>query len=155
MSLANHQGGTTCEASAPRCGWYMEEQARKAGLELIEVLPFDLEGSQYDPKRSFLDATFPCADPRVHILKIKIEGEPTGEAASLRTVLFNMASFALDSAFGWLGGGHQFVGPGSARRILERDSHGSKTHVIFCKQPRASTRFCFVFFQKRILCLKQ
>jgi hypothetical protein len=124
LALASQQGGTSREASSPRLGWDMEEQAHKAGLELVEVLPLDLVRG-YEPKRAFADATFPSKNARVHIFKVKEVSFP-GEGPSPRLPESIVASLAVDTAFGRLEHKHHFKEPSAAMKRLEPDCSRSK-----------------------------
>ena len=96
MTLAEAQGGTSREASGSSVAWDVENLASEAGLEVVEVLPFnvnDFEG--YQPKRAYSDSTFPYKNARVHIL-CRCRVTIPGEAPSERSLPSRVASYLID-----------------------------------------------------------
>jgi len=70
ITLASRQGGTSREARAKNPSWNIEEIAKESGFDLIEVFPFvETMYPGYEPKREFVDKSFPYQNAQVHMFK--------------------------------------------------------------------------------------
>lgn len=96
VTLAQKQGGTTREAAGSIVAWDVERLADDAGLQVIEVLPFNINDFDgYKPRRAYSDESFPFENARIHILRRRESSFP-GDVPSERSPHSRLASFIID-----------------------------------------------------------
>ena len=93
VKLAAYQGGTSREVAGSNIGWDVESLASRAGLELLEVFPFEMG---YVPKRAYEDSSFPCHGAKVHVLRV-LRKTKAGQTPSKRNSRSLVASSIVDS----------------------------------------------------------
>ena len=126
VTLASAQGGTTREAAAYDRAWDIDKLSSEAGLELIEVLPFDpSDFPGYEPRRAYRDGSFPFEGARTHILRVSRESA-VGEAPSERSVMSRLSSFFIDK-LAWGGRGHRHTVVSKTIESLDADVYRSAT----------------------------